>query len=143
RRAARDDLPFRARRRPPDVARLPHAGRDRDAEALPQPLWPAAGARAVLAARLPSAGRARHAQRVGRLRARPARARRPAALHARLSPVRRRRLGRLRLPVHLLDPRLRAAYGPAAPAAADAPDLRGAELRDLLVLPARPGLGPA
>ena len=46
----------RARRRPADVADVPHARRDRDAQPLPQPLRPAARARAVLAARLPPAG---------------------------------------------------------------------------------------
>ena len=46
-------------RRPAHVADVRHARRDRDAEPLPQPLRPAARARAVLAARLPPAGRAR------------------------------------------------------------------------------------
>ena len=62
---------------------------------------------------------------------------------ARLPPVRRRRLGRLRLPVHVQRPRLRAADRAPAPAAAGPPDVPGAELRDLLVLPARARLRPA
>ena len=45
----------RLRRRPADVADVPHARRDRDAQPLPQPLRPAARARAVLPARLPPA----------------------------------------------------------------------------------------
>ena len=65
-----------------------------------------------------------------------ARARRAAALRPRLPPARRRRLGRLRVPVHVQHPRLRAQGRPAAPAAAGAPDVPGPELRDLLVLPA-------
>ena len=62
---------------------------------------------------------------------------------ARLPPVRRRRLGRLRLPVHVQRPRLRAADRAPAPAAAGPPDVPGPELRDLLVLPARARLRPA
>ena len=53
---ARHDLPLPLRR-PAALADLLHAGRDRDAEPLPQPLRPAARARAVLAPRLPPAGR--------------------------------------------------------------------------------------
>ena len=53
---ARDDLPLPLRR-PAALADLLHAGRDRDAEPLPQPLRPAARARAVLPPRLPPAGR--------------------------------------------------------------------------------------
>src|SRR5207247_7625555 len=45
--------------------------------------------------------------------------------------------GRLPLSVDVLDPRLRADHGPNPPAAALAPDLPGAELRHLLVLPAQ------
>ena len=69
-------------------------------------------------------------------------ARRPTSTTARLPPARRRGLGRLRLPVHVQHPRLRAADGPHPPAAAGAPDLPGPELRDLLVLPADARLGP-
>ena len=127
---------------PQTLADLPHAGRDRDAEPLPQPLRPAARARAVLPARLPPAGRARDDRERRRPRAHRARARRPPALHARLPPVRRRRLGRLRLSVHVQHPRLRAEGRPPAPAAAGPPDVPGPELRDLLVLPARARLGP-
>ena len=53
---ARDDLPLPLRR-PAALADLLHAGRDRDAQPLPQPLRPAARARAVLPPRLPPAGR--------------------------------------------------------------------------------------
>ena len=73
------------------------------------------------------------------------RARRLPGVRPRLPPVRRRRLGRLPLPVDVLDPRLRADHRAHPPAAALASDLRGPELRDLLVLPAqarhRPGRG--
>ena len=55
-----------------------------------------------------------------------ARARRLPDLRRRLPPVRRRRLGRLPLPVDVLDPRLRADHGPHPPAAALAPDVRRA-----------------
>ena len=60
-----------------------------------------------------------------------ARARRLPGLRARPAPVRRGRLGRLRLAVHLQRRRLRAARRPLPPAAARAPDLPGPELRDL------------
>ena len=62
---------------------------------------------------------------------------------ARLPPVRRRRLGRLRLPLHVQRRTTSSRSGPPPPAAAGAPDLPGPELRDLLVLPARARLGPA
>ena len=61
---------------------------------------------------------------------------------ARLPPVRRRRLGRLRLPVDLQHPRLRADHRADPHAAAVASDLPGAELRHLLVLPAQARLRP-
>jgi homogentisate 1,2-dioxygenase len=61
----------------------------------------------------------------------------------RASPVRRGRLGRLPVPVGVLDPRLRADHRPGAPAAAGAPDVRGAELRGLLVRAAQGRLSPA
>src|SRR4029079_18972305 len=64
-------------------------------------------------------------------------------LRRRLPPVRRRRLGRISLPVDVLDPRLRADHRPYPPAATLAPDLPGPELRDLLVLPAQARLRPA
>src|SRR4029079_9730969 len=55
----------------------------------------------------------------------------------------RRRLGRLRLPMDVLDPRLRADHRAHPHAAPLAPDLRGPQLRDLLVLPAQARLRPA
>src|SRR4029079_15715672 len=64
-------------------------------------------------------------------------------LRRRLPPVRRRRLGRISLPVDVLDPPLRADHRPYPPAATLAPDLPGPELRDLLVLPAQARLRPA
>ena len=125
------------------LAVLPHARRDRDAQPLPQPLRPAARARAVQPARLPPAGRARDASTTTAASSSDrARARRVPALRPRLPPVRRRRLGRLRLPVHVQHPRLRAQGRAPPPAAAGAPDVPGAELRDLLVLPADARLGP-
>ena len=83
-----------------------------------------------------------HAPRPGRVRGQGARARRVPDLRHRLPPVRRRRLGRVRLPVDVLDPRLRADHRPHPHAAAVPPDVRGAELRDLLVLPAQARLRP-
>ncbi len=71
-----------------------------------------------------------------------ARARRLSDVRPRLSPVRRRRLGRLRLPVDVLDPRLRADHRAHPHAAAVASDVRRAELRDLLVLPPQARLRP-
>ena len=125
------------------LALLLHARRDRDAEPLPQPLRAAARARAVLAARLPPAGRAADPPRARRVRADRPRPRRLPDLRARLPPVRRRRLGRVRLSLHVQHRRLRADDRPDPHAAAGAPDLPGPELRDLLVLPARARLRPA
>ena len=121
---------------------LPHPRRDRDAEPLPQPLRPAARALAVLAARLPPARGARDLRRERRFRRDGAGAGRLPGLHARPAPVRRRRLGRLRVAVHLQRRRLRAARRALPPAAARAPDVPGVELRDLHVRPADARLGP-
>ena len=51
--------------------------------------------------------------------------------HLRHPPVRRRRLGRLPLSLHVQRRRLRADHRPGAPAAAGAPGLRGLQLRGL------------
>ena len=101
-------------------------GPDRDPAPLPQRVRPDARGRAVLPPRHPPAGRAEHAPRAGRLRGQGARARRLPDLRHRLPPLRRGRLGRLPLPVDVLDPRLRADHRPHPPAAALAPDLPGA-----------------
>ena len=57
------------------------------------------------------------------------------------APVRRRRLGRLPLPLHVQHRRLHADHRQGPPAAAGAPGLRGLELRDLQ-LPAPQGRLP-
>ena len=62
----------------------------------------------------------------GELHAQGARPRRLPGLRHRLPPVRRRRLGRLRLSVDVLDPRLRADHRAHPHAAAVAPDVRRA-----------------
>src|SRR5213076_1551139 len=111
-------------------------------EALPERVRPAARARALLPPRHPSAYRPAHPPRHRRVQGQGSRARRLPDLPARLPPVRRRRLGRLRLPVDVLDPRLRADHRADPHAAPVAPDLRGAQLRDLLVLPAQARLRP-
>ena len=140
---ARDDPRLRAARgRGAVLALLPHAGRDRDAQPLPQPLRPAARARPLLAARLPPARGARDLRRRGRVPGDRAGPRRVPGLPARPPPVRRRGLGRLRLAVHVQRRRLRAARRPLPPAAARAPDVPGAELRDLHVRAADARLGP-
>ncbi len=59
------------------------------------------------------------------------------------APVRRRRLGRLPLPVRLQRERLRADHRAGAPAAAGAPGLRGHQLRDLQLRAAQGRLPPA
>ena len=79
------------------------------------------------------------ARRVRRQGARPGRL---PGLRRRLPPVRRGRLGRLPLPVDVLDPRLRADHRADPHAAALAPDVRRPELRHLLVLPAQARLRP-
>ena len=58
-------------------------------------------------------------------------------------PARCRRLGRLPLPLRLQHQRLRADHRARPSAAAGPSDLRGAELRRLLVLPAQAGLPSA
>ena len=141
RRAARDDLPL-----PPGgraaLPRLRDAGADHDPEALPQRARPADGARAVLPPRHPRSDAAAHASRPRRVLGQGARPRRLPDLRDRLPPVRRRRLGRLRLSVDVLDPRLRADHRAHPHAAAVAPDVRRPELRHLLVLPAQARLRP-
>ena len=87
----------------------------------------------VLAARLPRPGRARDHRGGRRVRADAARPRRLPELRARPPPVRRRRLGRLRLPVHVQRDGLRAARRALPPAPAGPPDLPGPELRHLHV----------
>ncbi len=141
RRPARHDLPLRAGRRAA-LPRLRDAGADHDPEALPQRARAADGARAVLPPRHPCADRVAHAPRPRRARREGARARRLPDLRDRLPPVRRRRLGRLRLSVDVLDPRLRADHRAHPHAAAVAPDVRRPELRHLLVLPAQARLRP-
>ena len=59
------------------------------------------------------------------------------------APVRRRRLGRLPLPVRVQRRRLRADHRPRAPAAAGAPGLRGQQLRHLQLRAAQGRLPPA
>ena len=137
RRPARHDVPLR-RRRAAAAPRLRVAGADRDPAPLPQRVRPAARARAVLPPRHPRADRAADAPRARRVPPAGCGSKgRPPGLRARLPPVRRRRLGRLRLPVDVLDPRLRADHRTDPHAAAGAPDVRGPQLRDLLVLPAQ------
>ncbi len=139
RRPARHDLPVRAERRAA-LSRLRDARAHRDPAPLSKPVRPDPRRRAVLPPRHPSAGRAEDAPGSRRLPRQGARPRRLPGLRPRLPPVRRRRLGRLPLPVDVLHPRLRADHGPDPPAAALAPDVPGAELRHLLVLPAPPRL---
>ena len=138
---ARDDLPVRPRGRaaPPRV-RLARA--DRDPAALPERVRAAPRARALLPPRHARADRAQDARRPRRAPGQAAHQGRLPDLRPRLPPVRRRGLGRLRLPVDVLDPRLRADHGPHPHAAAVAPDLPGAQLRHLLVLSAQARLRP-
>ena len=143
RHSARHDVPVRARRRRAALRRLRVTGADRDPAPLPQRVRAAARARAVLPPRHPSADRAEHAPRARRVPRQGARARRLPDVRPRLPPVRRRRLGRLRLPVDVLHPRLRADHRSHPHAAAVAPDVPGAQLRDLLVLSAQARLRPA
>ena len=125
RRPARDDLPLRPRG-PAAAPRLRVTGPDRDPAPLPERVRAAARARALLPPRHPPADRAAHASRRRRARGEGARQGRLPDVRPRLPPVRRRRLGRLRLPVDVLDPRLRADHGAHPHAAAVAPDLRRA-----------------
>ena len=139
---ARDDPPLApGRGRRAVLGLLPHAGRDRDAQPLPQPLRPAARARALLAARLPRPGRARDDRGRRRVRAHAARPRRLPELRPRPPSLRRRRLGRLRVPVHVQRDGLRAARRALPPPAARPPDLPGPELRHLHLRAADARLG--
>ena len=124
------------------LPRLRDAGPDRDPAPLPQPVRPAARARAVLPPRHPSADRAADGARAGEF------------------PVKVRVRGGYQTyvldyhpfdvvgwdgylyPVDVHDPRLRADHRADPPAAAVAPDVRGPELRHLLVLPAQARLRP-
>ena len=65
------------------------------------------------------------------------------AYHYTTPPVRRRRLGRLPLAVRLQHRRLRADHRARPPAAAGPPDVRGPELRRVLVRAAQVRLPPA
>ena len=114
----------------------------RPAEALPGGQGPVPGALAVLRARpaRPRPSRCWSRARTSTCCAAPG-GRHP--LHLRQPPVRRGRLGRLPVPVGVQHRRLRADHRPGAPAAAGAPDVRGAELRGVLVLPAQGRLPPA
>ena len=87
------------------------------------------------------ADRARDRRGDGEFELTRARARRLSELRARPPSVRRRRLGRLRLPLHLQRDGLRAARRALPPAAAGAPDLPGPELRHLHVRAADARLG--
>ena len=140
---ARHDVPVPARRGRAPPPRVRDAGADRDPEALPERLRAADGARALLPPRHPPADGAEDDPRARRVPAHGARPRRLPGLRHRLPPVRRRRLGRVPLPVDVLDPRLRADHRADPHAAAVAPDLPGPELRHLLVLPAQARLRPA
>ena len=132
---ARHDLPLRSRR-PAASPRLRDAWLDRDSEALPEPVRTDSRRRSVLPPRHPPALGAEDIPGTRRLPREGARPRRVPGVRSRLSPLRRRRLGRLPVSVDVLDPRLRADHGSDPPAAALAPDLPGPELRHLLVLPA-------
>ena len=142
RRPARHDLSLPARGRAA-LPRLRVTRPDRDPAPLPQRVRAAARARALLPPRHPPADRAADAPRARRVPGQGADPRRLPDLPARLPPLRRGRLGRLRLPVDVLDPRLRADHRAHPHAAPLAPDLRGPQLRDLLVLPAQARLRPA
>ncbi len=85
---------------------------------LPERVRAAARARAVLPPRHPPADRAAHASGRRRARGQGARQGRLPDVRPRLPPVRRRRLGRLRLSVDVLHPRLRADHGAHPHAAA-------------------------
>ena len=142
RRPTRHHLPVRARRDAADLARLPHPGRRSRRRTAIATATASCSSRRRSRSATSILRRARDPSRGRRLRAHRPGARRPAALPARLPPVRCRRLGRLRLPVRLQRARLRAPDRAAAPAAAGPPDLPGAQLRHLLVLPARARLRP-
>ena len=139
---ARHDLPVPPRGRAA-LPRLHLARPDRDPAPLPQRVRAAPRARALLPPRHPSPHGAEDA--LGPRRARrqvPGQGRLPD-LRPRLPPVRCRGLGRLRLSVDVQHQRLRADHGPDPHAASGAPDLPGAQLRHLLLLPAQARLRPA
>ena len=119
------------------------------AQALPVAVRPAARARALLRARPARPRRAAAGRRraptsrcSSSTAARAGRARRHRSTSA-APPVRRRRLGRLPLPVRVQRRRLRADHRAGAPAAAGAPGVRGPQLRDLQLRAAQGRLPPA
>ena len=145
------DRPARDRRTAGCPAEAEPALRDRGqqphraAQALPLALRPAPRARAVLRARPARPDRAvrptegtdvevlvKHRTSAGHRR---------HADDLRHPPVRRRRLGRLPLPLHVQHRGLHADHRQGPPAAAGAPGLRGLQLRDLQ-LPAPQGRLP-
>ena len=143
RRPARDDVPLRPRRRAA-LPRLRDAGPDRDPAALSQPVRADRRGRAVLPPRHPSADRAAHAC-ASRASSRSRCA--CAAATRRTSSTTTRSTSSAgtatsipwTFSMHDFEP----ITGPHPPAAAVAPDVRGPELRDLLVLPAQARLRPA
>src|SRR4029453_4664732 len=133
---ARNPAPLAARQGPAPPARDREPRVPPPPEPLPQRARPAHRDGALQRARHPPARAAQAARRDGRLHG-ARQERQPAGRDgAAAPPLRRRRLGRLLLSVGAQHPRLRAARGARAPAAAVSPDLRGRRLRDLLVLPA-------
>ena len=142
--ADRDDLAPGTRRGECPADALPRVPvGDRAAQALPQRLRPAARALALLAARHPAPRRGPGSDRRGRI-PRPRQDAQPAdGLPLHPSPVRRRRLGWLPVAVCLQHLRLRADHRAGPPAAAGPPDVRGSELRRLLVRAAQVRLPPA
>ena len=137
-------VPARAEPALPDRGQQPH----RPAEALPLALRAAARARAVLRAR-PARPRRAAARRsratdvevLVKHRTGGRRRRHPADL--RDAPVRRGRLGRLPLPLHVQRRGLHADHRQGPPAAAGAPGLRGPQLRGLQLPAAQGRLPPA
>ena len=142
-RAARDHAPLGAGRAEPALRDRGEQPR-RAAEALPVALRAAPRARAVLRARPARTDRAVPGRGRGRRGAGQAPHQRRDRRHPddlRDAPVRRGRLGRLPLPLHLQHRRLHADHRQDPPAAAGAPGLRGPQLRGLQ-LPAAQGRLP-
>ena len=113
--------------------------RDAGADQTPRAIATSTGSsrgRAVLGPRPRRPDELRHPSRAGGAPRQDSGPRRHPGLPDRLRPLRRRRLGRVLLPVDVQDPRLRADHGPDRHAAADTPDLTGAGLRDCWFCPA-------
>ncbi len=112
----------------------------RCAQTVSQRIRADAGARALQRAGYSGPDRVSHPHRARATIGADSREEPPHAVSLSTPSVRRRRLGRLRIPLRIQHPRLFADHGKAPHAAADSPNVRWAQLRDLQLLSPNAGL---